>query len=126
MYLIDPATAAVRKSNDCCLRGWQRAAAAASDARSHSILMLASLITLLHFTASAAMNAANSSGEPVIEPSRLGPRNFSRNSASANTRCTSALTLLTTARGVPLGAHRPNQLTASKPDTPLSSTVGTS
>ena len=51
----------------------------------HSIFRFASLTTLLHFAASALMNSANCSGEPVIASSRARSRNFSRKSGSANT-----------------------------------------
>ena len=50
---------------------------------------------------------------------------LSATSGSANTRCVSALTRITTLRGVPAGANTANQVVASKPGT-VSATVGTS
>src|SRR2546426_3747303 len=91
-----------------------------------SALILASLITLLHFSASALMSAAYCSGEPAIGCSVLGRRTFWRYSVSAKMRRISPLSLAMISPGVPLGANSPNQERASKPGTPLSATVGKS
>src|SRR5215471_3379906 len=86
--------------------------------------MLAARITLLHFSASAAMNLPKSAGEPARD---AVPKSASRAFMSGSARATfiSLFSLSTISRGVFFGAATPNQLLASKPGR-NSLTVGTS
>src|SRR5262249_5551846 len=80
----------------------------------YSTLILAARMTLLHFSASVAMNFPKSAGEPA---SAVAPKSASRAfiSGSARTTFISLLSLSTISGGVLLGAATPNQLLASKP-----------
>ena len=85
--------------------------------------MLADRITLLHFSASAAMNLPKSAGEPA---SGAAPKSTSRAFilGSARAKFISLFSLSMISGGVFLGAATPNQLLASKPGR-NSPTVGT-
>src|SRR6516165_4853353 len=85
--------------------------------------MLAARITLLHFSASAAMNLPKSAGEPASD---AAPKSASRAFMSGSVRATfiSLFSLSMISGGVFLGAATPNQLLASKPGR-NSPTVGT-
>src|SRR5436305_7415081 len=89
----------------------------------YSTLILAVRITLLHFSASAAMNLAKSAGEPA---SGAAPKSASRAfmSGSARAAFTSLFSVSMISGGVFFGAATPNQLLASKPGR-NSLTVGT-
>ena len=92
--------------------------------RHHSGLMLAARITLLHFSASVAMNLPKSAGEPA---SGAAPKSASRAfmSGSARAKLISLFSLSMISGGVFFGAATPNQLLASKLGR-NSLTVGTS
>src|SRR2546428_6283888 len=72
-----------------------------------STFMFASLITLLHFSASALMSAAYCSGEPAIGCSVLGRSTFWRYSVSAKMRRISPLSLAMISAGRAAGRKQP-------------------
>src|SRR5262245_46796606 len=78
----------------------------------HSGLMPANLITLAHFSVSAAMNLPTSEAEPGIT---VPPKSASRALSLGSTRAAliSLLSLLTISAGVPAGAPRPYHELAS-------------
>src|SRR5262249_33743182 len=84
--------------------------------RHHSALMLAVLITLPHFSVSAAMKFAKSPGEPGRT---MPPSSVSRalKGGSARLALISTLSLSTITAGVFFGAPTPNHWLASKPGT---------
>src|SRR5450759_2108836 len=109
-----------------CAAIWPAALCCGRTPIVQSGLTLAVFITLRHFCASDLMKAEKCAGRLVIDSNMLAAGNFSRNSASSNTRRTSALTWATMSRGVSRGANSPNQDTASKPGSPASAAVGMS
>src|SRR5262249_19010693 len=86
--------------------------AAAQALAPHSALMLATRITLPHFSVSSAMSFPKSAGEP---PSRVPPRSASRALilGSARAALISLLSFSTISAGVAFGAPRPDQPLAS-------------
>ena len=59
------------------------------------------------------MKASNCSGGITIDWNICGAMNFSSKAGSEKTFLASALSFITTSRGVPAGANRPNQVVAS-------------
>src|SRR5262245_37052393 len=92
---------------------------------SHSILILASLITLDHLMVSVLMRSPNSAG---VSASGTKPSvsSFSFTSGVATIFLISALSLSTMSFGVPAGATRPVSVSPSCPGMPASAAFGTS
>src|SRR5688572_18222617 len=90
-----------------------------------SIFAPETFTTSAHFFTSARIQAENSSGEL---PTMSAPCavSWSRTSGARSTRTTSEFRRKTISRGVPAGASRPFQPTASKSLSPSSCSVGTS
>src|SRR5512145_607864 len=112
------------------LRGQIGEARAAGECReflqiTQSIFAPETFTTSAHFFTSARIQAENSSGElPTMSaPCEVS---WSRTSGIRRTRTTSVFRRATISRGVPAGARRPFQPTASKSLRPSSCSVGTS
>src|SRR5258708_39352391 len=91
----------------------------------HSALMPASFTTVVHFFDSAATKAAKSCGEPIFGRALSLERIVSM-SLVLRISLIAALSLSTTALGVPAGARTPDQNVACRLGSPASVVVGTS
>src|SRR5436853_7727251 len=102
----------------------QLAGAAGMTVGGYSITTPCSRMTLAQRGISDLMNCANSSGALAIDSNICGAMMRCWNAGSARIFRTSALIFITTSRGVPPGAARPNQVLASEPGT-VAAIVGT-